>query len=172
MFGKKRAQSAMEYLMTYGWAILVIAIVLVALYYMGIFGSGGSFTTTSCIPSSGYMCSNPILHNGNLNITLGEMTGTSWTNAIFCFVPSGSTLNTTVSTVACTSKTGTVYSGSNGPTSVASGQTMQESFNVGSGYATAGATIAGQVWAVYQISGAAGAPVYATEIGTLTAKAV
>ncbi len=34
-----RAQSAMEYLMTYGWAILIIAVVLAALYELGIFGS-------------------------------------------------------------------------------------------------------------------------------------
>ena len=35
----KRLQSAMEYLMTYGWAILIIAIVLVALFQLGIFNS-------------------------------------------------------------------------------------------------------------------------------------
>ena len=34
-----KAQSAMEYLMTYGWAILVIAIVLGVLYYLGVFNS-------------------------------------------------------------------------------------------------------------------------------------
>ncbi len=34
-----RAQSAMEYLMTYGWAILIIAIVMVALFALGIFNS-------------------------------------------------------------------------------------------------------------------------------------
>ena len=32
----KRAQSAMEYLMTYGWAILIITVVLVVLFSMGI----------------------------------------------------------------------------------------------------------------------------------------
>ena len=32
-----RIQSAMEYLMTYGWAILIIAIVLGVLYYLGVF---------------------------------------------------------------------------------------------------------------------------------------
>jgi hypothetical protein len=37
MIGK--AQSAMEYLMTYGWAILVIAIVLAAFFYLGIFNT-------------------------------------------------------------------------------------------------------------------------------------
>ena len=34
-----RTQSAMEYLMTYGWSILVIAIVLGVLYYLGVFNS-------------------------------------------------------------------------------------------------------------------------------------
>ena len=38
-FHSIRAQSAMEYLMTYGWAILVIAIVLGVLYYLGVFNS-------------------------------------------------------------------------------------------------------------------------------------
>ncbi len=34
-----KAQSAMEYLMTYGWAILIIAIVMVALFSLGVFNS-------------------------------------------------------------------------------------------------------------------------------------
>ncbi len=34
---KSKLQSAMEYLMTYGWAILVIAVVLGVLYFLGIF---------------------------------------------------------------------------------------------------------------------------------------
>ncbi len=34
-----KAQSAMEYLMTYGWAILIIAIVLGVLYYLGVFNA-------------------------------------------------------------------------------------------------------------------------------------
>ena len=33
----KKAQSAMEYLMTYGWAILIVIIVAAALYALGIF---------------------------------------------------------------------------------------------------------------------------------------
>ncbi len=40
----QKAQSAMEYLMTYGWAILIIAIVLSALFQLGVF-SGNSFST-------------------------------------------------------------------------------------------------------------------------------
>ncbi len=38
----KKSQSAMEYLMTYGWAILIIAVVLGILFQLGIF-SGGNF---------------------------------------------------------------------------------------------------------------------------------
>ncbi|MGC9190775.1 MAG: hypothetical protein ACP5FR_02580 [Candidatus Micrarchaeia archaeon] len=34
---KTKAQSAMEYLMTYGWAILIISIVLAALFQLGVF---------------------------------------------------------------------------------------------------------------------------------------
>ncbi len=35
----RRAQSAMEYLMTYGWAILIIAVVLAALFSLGVFNT-------------------------------------------------------------------------------------------------------------------------------------
>ena len=37
---RRKAQSAMEYLMTYGWAILIIAVVLGALFQLGVFNSG------------------------------------------------------------------------------------------------------------------------------------
>ncbi|MDE1846336.1 MAG: LamG domain-containing protein [Candidatus Micrarchaeota archaeon] len=37
MQSQRKAQSAMEYLMTYGWAILIIAVVLGALYQLGVF---------------------------------------------------------------------------------------------------------------------------------------
>jgi len=36
---EKKAQSAMEYLMTYGWAILIIAVVLGALFQLGVFNA-------------------------------------------------------------------------------------------------------------------------------------
>ena len=36
---RRKSQSAMEYLMTYGWAILIIAIVLAALFQLGVFDS-------------------------------------------------------------------------------------------------------------------------------------
>ncbi|MGC8572106.1 MAG: LamG-like jellyroll fold domain-containing protein [Candidatus Micrarchaeia archaeon] len=36
---QKKSQSAIEYLMTYGWAILIIAVVIVVLFHMGIFNT-------------------------------------------------------------------------------------------------------------------------------------
>jgi len=47
MIGRK-GQGAMEYLMTYGWAILVVMIVGVVLWQLGIFGGGpGAVNTAS-----------------------------------------------------------------------------------------------------------------------------
>jgi hypothetical protein len=72
-----KAQSAMEYLMTYGWAILIIAVVLGTLLSLGVFGSS-SFIGTSCIAASGYLCRSPILDtNGNLSISFGQAAGRS-----------------------------------------------------------------------------------------------
>ena len=42
----KRSQSALEYMMTYGWAILIIVIVAVILYSMGIFNPSSSISAT------------------------------------------------------------------------------------------------------------------------------
>ena len=48
----QRAQSAMEYLMTYGWSILIVAVVLGALFQLGVF-SGSTTTGTACLSSPG-----------------------------------------------------------------------------------------------------------------------
>ena len=57
----KKAQSAMEYLMTYGWAILVVLIALGALFYLGVFSPktpnictiGAPFTCVDFVVSAG-----------------------------------------------------------------------------------------------------------------------
>ena len=43
----KRAQAAIEYMMTYGWAVLIIVVVMVFLYSMGVFSPSRSVTPTS-----------------------------------------------------------------------------------------------------------------------------
>ena len=46
LFGTK-GQGAMEYLMTYGWAILVVMIVGIAMWQLGIFNIGGTTVTST-----------------------------------------------------------------------------------------------------------------------------
>jgi len=89
-----KAQSAMEYLMTYGWAILIVAVVLGALYSLGVF-NGAAFLGTSCISASGFYCTNPTLSTGGaLTVTIGQATGTTFNNAYLYFVPSGTNFST------------------------------------------------------------------------------
>jgi hypothetical protein len=79
------AQSAMEYLMTYGWAILIIAVVLGALFQLGIFGAA-NVLGTACVASPGYLCQNPtLITTGKLTFSLGQSTGSSAYNiALAC----------------------------------------------------------------------------------------
>ncbi|MBL7147729.1 MAG: hypothetical protein ISS82_02800 [Nanoarchaeota archaeon] len=49
----KKSQSAMEYLMTYGWAILIILIAVGALFYLGVFSPS---TPSTCQMSAPFNC--------------------------------------------------------------------------------------------------------------------
>ena len=86
----RRSQSALEYMMTYGWAILIIVIVAVILYSMGIFNPSSSVTFTSSgfspFTVSASLCNNlgykiavlagPIPNNAN-SITINKVFLTS-----------------------------------------------------------------------------------------------
>jgi len=87
--GKKKGQSAMEYLMTYGWALLVVMIVLGVLFYLGVFTPK---TTSACTfdPGTTYVGSKAsgtllqlVLGNGpyNLDTVTGNITMTGGTIA-------------------------------------------------------------------------------------------
>ena len=158
MFGKKfKAQSAMEYLMTYGWAILIIAVVLGALFALGVFNST-SLIGTSCVALSGYYCTNPVLIGNTLTLTVGQATGTSYTTATAYIVPSGSTFSTPPS----------YPSNSIGPLN--SGQTASITVSLPSlGASPAlGTAFTGQVWLGYTTSGSP-STLY-TQIATLSVK--
>ncbi|MEM3572606.1 MAG: hypothetical protein QW530_02660 [Candidatus Micrarchaeaceae archaeon] len=89
----KKLQSAMEYLMTYGWAILVIAVVLGALFSLGVFSSA-SLLGTSCVAASGFYCSGVTLTSGGvLTLTIGQAYGYTFNNTQVLFVPSGAPLS-------------------------------------------------------------------------------
>ena len=89
-----KSQSALEYLMTYGWAILIIVIVAVILYSMGLFNPSSSITFTSSgfspFTVSSSLCNNlgykiavlagPIPNNAN-SLTISKVYLTSATGA-------------------------------------------------------------------------------------------
>ena len=83
--GSSKAQSAMEYLMTYGWSILIIAIALVVLFELGIFNGSSLSGTGSCIAQPQFLCTKPILaSNGILVATIGEALGQVTLTGIAC----------------------------------------------------------------------------------------
>src|SRR3989338_4520469 len=56
MFNKKKGQAAMEFLMTYGWAILVVLIVIGALAYFGVLNPQ-NMLPEKCVLGVGLSCS-------------------------------------------------------------------------------------------------------------------
>ncbi len=72
---KRKAQSALEYMMTYGWAILIIVIVAAVLYSMGIFNPSANTGTTA----TGFSPFTVLAQNcgpGGLQIQFGNNAGT------------------------------------------------------------------------------------------------
>ncbi len=178
-FRHQKAQSAMEYLMTYGWAILIIAVVLGALFSLGVF-SGSNLLGSACVASSGYLCQSPVYShaNGEILATLGQNTGTNWATANFVFVPqgtptSGGLPSTLASAGGVTFNGNTLYS-TNGE-GITSGQTVQlwlpvngVSSSTANGFVNVGIPATGSIWAQYTTS--SGVTQYA-QIATINIKA-
>ncbi|MCL4387528.1 hypothetical protein M1567_00020 [Candidatus Marsarchaeota archaeon] len=160
----QKAQSAMEYLMTYGWAILIIAIVLAALFSLGIFSSS-SFTGTTCVASSGFLCTSPVWTSGNLIVTVGQSTGASWTGVTFFFMPSGS------AAPSSSSATGALVANSAcSDIDLASGQTVSCTIPMSTFSTTPGTSASGQLWVEYSVSGDSAATDLVSQIATMTLK--
>ena len=74
----RKGQTAVEYLMTYGWAILIILIVAGVLAYYGIFAPAGFLGPSASGFSQVYILSPwDFKANGNLTIQLENRVGTS-----------------------------------------------------------------------------------------------
>ncbi|MDE1860614.1 MAG: hypothetical protein KGH72_02740 [Candidatus Micrarchaeota archaeon] len=70
--GSKKAQSAMEYLMTYGWAILIISLAIVIVFELI---NVNSLPVQQCIMPAGFSCINYfMLQNGLLSINILQTT--------------------------------------------------------------------------------------------------
>lgn len=68
----KHSQSSMEYLMTYGWAVLIVAVAIALMYSLGVF-SPRVERTGVCVPYPGFSCTSPVLYpNGRLTTEIGS----------------------------------------------------------------------------------------------------
>ena len=102
----RRSQSALEYLMTYGWSILIIVIVAVVLYGMGVFNPRASFSssisgfsglgsvTAQCIGGQGLSVQLGDTLPATINVTginvTDSITGQSFSVNPYLIIPQGS----------------------------------------------------------------------------------
>jgi len=68
--GSRKAQSAMEYLMTYGWAILIIVVVLAAIAEMGLFNPSTYAQSICDLPANLFCKSFSLTTSGVLTVTI------------------------------------------------------------------------------------------------------
>ena len=74
MFYKKRGQAAMEFLMTYGWAILVVLVAIAALAYFGVL-SPARFLPERCFLAPGVACLDHSISTSGLSLVLRNSLG-------------------------------------------------------------------------------------------------
>ncbi|MCL4376266.1 hypothetical protein M1558_02130 [Candidatus Parvarchaeota archaeon] len=92
-----KAQSALEYMMTYGWAIFIIVIVAVTLYYLGIFNPSANVTAGYSGFAGMPILSQTCLQNIGLFIIVGNSEGHLITiNKINMTLQNGSTISRNV----------------------------------------------------------------------------
>jgi hypothetical protein len=76
-----RGQSALEYLVTYGWAILAIVIIAGVLWDLNIFNPGTFVTGNQCGGFNSFICQDYTMTTaGTLQIVLGNNQGTTLDN--------------------------------------------------------------------------------------------
>lgn len=89
MFMNKRAQAAMEFLMTYGWAILVVLAAIAALAYFGVL-SPDRFLPEKCTLPSGVACLDFTGTSSEVNLVIQNSAGFDMQN-VAVYVNSSST---------------------------------------------------------------------------------
>jgi hypothetical protein len=109
----KRGQAALEFLMTYGWAILVVLIAIGALAYFGVLNPS-RFLPSSCVLFPGLSCTDFIIGSNNVLVIVRNGMGEAINGPV----------NLSIATADC----GGAVGGSNFTTSISDGQELQ--FNI------------------------------------------
>ena len=132
-----KAQSAMEYLMTYGWSILIITIALVALFAFGLFKGSAIAGSSGCLAQSGYLCSSPTLStNGVITALIGQDYSQLTITATACSNSSKSPSLSSFESVTPNIR-------------INSGQEIQLSFQCNINNAALGSSFVGTLWIQY-----------------------
>ncbi len=163
----------MEYLMTYGWAILVIAIIVSLLFALGLF-SGGAGTPSGCVPQSGFSCTNPSYGTNGISATISQDSGQYYLNAWVFVVSSGEHISSSGLPVNfSTSNTANMlYIGELGPSQSATfyfkniSAAAIPTANIPVGY-----PFSGYIWMGYCTTPGCAAPTSFTKVATLNLKA-
>ena len=100
MFKSKRAQAAMEFLMTYGWALLVVLIVLAGLAYFGILNIS-QFLPDKIDMATGLVAQKFFLsaEDNSLTIYLANGVGAPITNLQMTFPCQNGSLSSTIASL-------------------------------------------------------------------------
>jgi len=101
-----KGQAALEFLMTYGWAILAAIVVIGVLAYFGVF-SPSSYVPNQCVISAPFGCNAGIVEAAGVTLEVINGGGEQYniTSIDVSTSPGSCTANTTVGSVAADSKT-------------------------------------------------------------------
>lgn len=92
MILSRRAQAAMEFLMSYGWAILVVLVVIGALAYFGVL-SPQKLLPDKCVLPPGTTCDDYSVGTNSISIVVGNGLGKSITITNVAMAESASGVN-------------------------------------------------------------------------------
>jgi len=114
----RKSQAAMEFLMTYGWAILVVLVAIGALAYFGVL-SPDRFLPAKCTLPAGVACVDFNIDSGNVNVVLRNGIGFDLTGVTIgvsgCTSPAGVSLangaQATFTATSCGLTSGAKFSG-------------------------------------------------------------
>jgi len=109
----KKAQAAMEFLMTYGWAILVVLVAIAALAYFGILNPG-RFLPKSCIIATGIGCEDSKVNGTTATIIARNGMGSTLTGVTMTLESACTPAATTIADGATETFTCTVTAGTAG----------------------------------------------------------
>ena len=150
MYDIMELQATLEYIMTYGWAVLIIAIVLGALYGLGVFGSN-VFPYNVCVAQPGYLCTNLVLNStGYLGLNFAPEASPITITGLGCSTTSAAPTNVIVASVPLRADQNTTLV-----------------FKCPVAYSSIGTPLAATLWIVYS---QAGSPVLEASFATVATR--